>query len=246
MISIITPVYNAEKFIEQTIKSVLSQTYRDFELILVDDNSTDNSVSIIKRYMNDSRIRLIELPENSGAARARNVGIENARGRYIAFLDSDDIWSRKKLEKQIDFMNEHQYGFVFSSYVFGDANANPTKKVVRVPKKLIYKKAITRTVIFTSTVLIDTKLIDKELIYMPIVPSEDTATWWQILRSGKTAYGQNEVLVIYRRAQNTLSSNKFVAIKRVWNLYRNVEGFGFFKSLTLIPAWGFRALIRRI
>jgi len=246
MISIITPVYNAEKYIAHTISCVLGQTYKDFELILVDDMSTDNSVNIIKNYMNDSRIRLIEPGEKLGAAGARNAGIRQARGRYIAFLDADDCWSRKKLEKQIEFMKSEDAAFTFTSYVFGDAMGHPTRKIVKVPKKLGYKKALTRTVIFTSTVMLDTEKIEKHRIYMPDVPSEDTATWWSILRSGVVARGMNECLVIYTRPETSLSSNKLEAVKRVWNLYVNVEKLGILRSIFLLFGWGIRATLRRI
>ena len=176
MISIVTPVYNAEKYIEETIRTVLDQTWKDWEWILVDDGSADRSVEIIEQYK-DSRIRLIR-QKNKGAAAARNRGIEAAKGRYIAFLDSDDIWDPNKLTNSLQYMQKLDAGFVFTAYEFGDENAQPTGKRVRVPKKLTYKKALARTVIFTSTVLIDTQKIGRP--HMPDVGSEDTATWWTI------------------------------------------------------------------
>jgi len=241
MISIVTPVYNAENYIEETIKSVLKQTYRDFEWILVDDGSTDRSVEIIEQH-NDSRIRLIR-QQNSGAAAARNRGIEAAKGRYIAFLDADDIWDITKLSNSLQYMQKHEAGFVFTAYEFGDENAQPTGKRVRVPKKLTYKKALARTVIFTSTVLIDTKKIGKP--HMPDVGSEDTATWWSILKRGVTAYGLDQPLVIYRRPPVSLSSDKKVAVKRIWNLYKK-EGLSFPTALRTLFMWAWMATIRRV
>lgn len=252
MISIIVPLYNASAYIEKTIETVVSQTYKDWELILVDDLSKDNSVEVAKNCINAldkdtaSRIRLITKPVNEGAAMARNTGLDAACGRYIAFLDADDVWYPHKLEHELLFMNKHNTGFVCSSYQFGDEQAVPTGKVVRVPKKMTYKKALSRTVIFTSTVLIDTQIVDKKLVYMPNIGSEDTATWWNILKSGTDIYGLDEQLVIYRRPATSLSSNKGKAITRIWNLYREVAGLNVIASAWHILLWAMHATSRRI
>lgn len=248
MISIVVPVYNAEKYIQTTIEMVKKQTYEDWELILVNDCSKDRSVDVIKSCMSgmEEKIRLVDKLQNEGAAKARNTGIEQARGRYIAFLDADDIWDKRKLEVQMAFMKKHDAAFVFSAYEFGDENGIPTGKAVRVPKTLTYKKALSRTVIFTSTVLLDTEKIDKKLIYMPDIGSEDTATWWQILKSGITAYGLNEPLAIYRRPTSSLSSDKGKAIKRIWNLYKMVAGMNSFISFFYMLSWAIRATTRRV
>ncbi len=246
MISIISPVYNAEKYISKTIDSVLGQDYEDFELILVDDGSTDGSASVIKGY-SDPRIRYaINDNEKHGAFSARNKGISLATGRYIAFIDADDLWDKQKLSKTLEYMNARNAAFVFTGYEFGDESGIGTGKIVHVPESLVYKKALSRTVIFTSTVLFDTDKLSKDLIYMPDIPSEDTATWWNILRTGVIAYGLDENLVIYRRSSNTLSSNKLTAIKRIWNLYRNGENFGVVKSLYYMMGWAWRAMARRL
>ncbi|SFC10797.1 glycosyltransferase [Butyrivibrio sp. YAB3001] len=250
MISIIVPVYNAERFVENTIETVKNQTFTDWELLLVDDCSKDNSVKKINDYLHkygdeQGRIRLIRQEENKGAAMARNRGIDEARGRYIAFLDADDVWMPDKLEKEIQFMNKHSAGFVFSAYEFGDGNAVPNGKMVRVPKTLNFKSALTRTVIFTSTVLIDTEIIDKKLIYMPPIGSEDTATWWKILKAGHIAYGLDQPLAIYRRPEVSLSSNKVTAIERIWNLYINVAGLSKLHAFLCIMIWAIRASLRR-
>lgn len=246
MISIITPVYNAAEYIEDTIKCVQAQTYTDYELILVDDASTDNGPDIIRRYLDDPRIKLVPAGKNGGAARARNIGLSEAKGRYIAFLDADDKWLPEKLSKEKAFMDEKGVGFVFTAYEFGDEKARPTGKIVHVPEELTYKKALTRTVIFTTTTLFDTEIIDKKLIEMPLCKSEDTATWWQILRNGHKAYGLAEVTAIYRRPAKSLSSNKFEAMKRIYYLYRKREGLGPFKSMFCFVLWAFRATLRRI
>ena len=247
MISIIVPVFNAGKYIEDTIQSVRSQTYKDWELILVDDYSSDNSADYIEKLAaEDERIRLIRNDRNEGAAMARNTGIEAAQGRYIAFLDADDIWAPDKLEEELAYMIETGAGFIFTSYHFGDENAVPTGKAVHVPATLTYRQALSRTVIFTSTVLIDTEKIGKELIRMPQIASEDTATWGIILKSGVVAHGLDKLLVIYRRPAKSLSSNKVNAVKRIWGLYRNVVGLNIIEAAWYFAGWAVRASRRRI
>lgn len=245
MVSIIVPVYNAGAYIQETVEMVRNQTFSEWELILVDDCSMDNGKEKIRAFT-DRRIRLIEKEKNGGAALARNTGIDAAEGRYIAFLDADDVWRPQKLKRELEYMEEKQAAFVFSAYEFGDELARGTGKVVHVPETLSYGQALSRTVIFTSTVLFDTQKISKELIRMPDVKSEDTATWWKILRSGYTAYGLNEVLAIYRRPESSLSSNKLEAIRRIWNLYRREEKLALPYSVYNFALWAVRAAARRI
>ncbi len=251
MVSIIVPVYRAQAYIAETIAMVRKQTYHDWELILVDDASPDDSAKLIQEMIDEKStetecIRLIRKEKNEGAAKARNTGIALAQGRYIAFLDADDIWFPDKLEKELAFMKQKHAGFAFTAYEFGDENAKGTGKTVTVPEQLTYRKALSRTVIFTTTVIFDTKVIPKELIRMPEVESEDTATWWKILRAGYTAYGLNEVLAIYRRPEKSLSSNKFIAMKRIWNLYRKEEKLTLPDSVFCFCLWAIRATLRRI
>lgn len=248
MISIIVPVYNAEKYIETTIEMVRRQSCTDWELILVDDCSKDHSAEVIRKCIGNEteKIRFIQKKENEGAAKARNTGVNAARGRYIAFLDADDIWYREKLAREMAYMEKHDAAFVFSGYEFGDEDGVPTGKAVHVPRTLTYKQALSRTVIFTSTVLLDTEKIDKCLLQMPSIGSEDTATWWQILKSGVTAYGLDEPLAIYRRPAQSLSSNKGTAVKRIWNLYRTVAGMSVATALFYMFRWAWRATVRRV
>ncbi len=247
-VSIVVPVYNAADYILQTIEMVQRQTYENFELILVDDASTDNSVELIQGVIKngDDRIKLIPKTVNGGAAKARNTGITAATGRYIAFLDADDIWNERKLEKQIEFIRSRGTAFIFSAYEFGDENANPTGKIVHVPETLTFREALSRTIIFTTTVMIDTDKLSKDKIYMPEIASEDTATWWTILKGGVTAYGLDEVLAIYRRPAKSLSSNKLVALKRIWGLYRKIAGLSVAASLYYFVGWAIKATARRL
>ncbi len=269
-VSIIVPVYNAAPYIAKAIAMVMGQTYPDFELLLVNDCSLDDSADIVRKALADNgfvrrtetgqdrqsveeyadasgrRAALIGKEKNEGAAAARNTGLDAAKGRYIAFLDADDVWHEKKLAKELRFMKDKQAGFVFTAYEFGDEEANPTGKVVHVPEELTYRRALSRTVIFTTTVLLDRDKIPADLMRMPRVASEDTATWWQILRAGYTAYGLDETLAVYRRPAKSLSSNKFTAVRRIWNLYRRQEKLSVAASARYFVLWAYRATVRRL
>lgn len=249
LVSIIVPVYNAEKYITETIASVQAQDYRDWELILVEDQSKDNTVAVVEQYLeekSDDRVRLVRQPQNGGAARARNAGLKVAQGRYIAFLDADDKWEPHKLSKQMAFVKEKDAAFCFTGYEFADENCVGLGTIVRVPATLTYKEALKNTTIFTSTVMFDTEKISKDKLEMPIMKSEDTALWWRVLREGYTAYGLDENLVKYRRAGKSLSSNKLEALRRIWNLYRKAEGMGILNSAFHFCFWAFNAVKRRV
>lgn len=255
LVSIIIPVHNAENFIRDTIDCVRAQTLRNWELLLIEDGSTDHTMDVMTAYLDDlkdGRIRVkqrrISSPEEKtfGAARARNLGISLAKGRYIAYLDADDRWRADKLEKELAFLREKEAGFVFTGYEFGDENAEGTGKVVHVPETLNYRQALANTTIFTSTVMLDTEKIEKALIEMPYIKSEDTASWWKILKTGVTACGLDENLVIYRRAGKSLSSNKVEALRRIWNLYRKAAGLSVWASICHFVPWAYRAIKRRV
>ena len=246
LVSIIIPVYNAEKFINDTINTVLNQTYQNYEVIFVNDCSTDNSVNIIKKYK-DKRIKIINNKTNSKAAITRNNGIKEASGRYICFLDADDLWDKEKLQKQVKFMKEKDCAFSFTGYEFADEKGRPNGKKVFIPEKINYKQALKNTTIWTSTVMFDMDKLSKEDIYMPIVDrGQDTATWWKVLKKIDYAYGLNEILSFYRRTNNSLSANKLTALKRTWNLYRNVEHLNIISSFYNFIIYCFNAVKRRI
>lgn len=249
MVSIVVPVYHAEKYIRQTMDSVLAQTYTDWELLLVVDGGEDPTIEVIEEYVKEKqeeRICLLIQQDNKGAALARNRGVQEAKGRYIAYLDADDLWKPKKLEKQLAFMQKKDAAFTFTGYEFADENAMGTGKIVSVPEKLVYREALKNTTIFTTTVMFDTEKISKDMLEMPNMRSEDTALWWKVLRSGYDAYGLDENLVYYRRPAKSLSSNKLIAIKRIWNLYRKAEGLSIPYSCYNFCFWAVRAVIRRV
>lgn len=249
LISIIVPVYNAKNFIVETMECVRAQTYGDWELLLVEDCSSDGTMDLIMAYMEgwgDTRIRLIRQPSNMGAARARNRGLREACGRYIAYLDADDLWMPEKLERELCFLKEKNAAFVFTGYEFADERGRGTGKVVHVPETLNYRQALGNTTIFTTTVMFDTAKISREQLEMPVIKSEDTALWFRVLRSGYTAYGLDENLVKYRRTGESLSANKLEALRRIWNLYRRAEGLSLPCSVYHFIFWAVRAVRRRM
>ncbi|MCD8068901.1 MAG: glycosyltransferase [Lachnospiraceae bacterium] len=249
LVSIITPVYNVKKYILETIGYVRAQSYTNWELFLIEDNSTDGTRELLAEYLEglaDDRIRVIWMDENRGPAAARNLGVEQSRGRYIAYLDADDIWEPDKLLCQLGFMRGKKAAFCFANYEFANEQGEGLGKVVHVPSSLTYRRALRNTTIFTSTVMLDTEQIGRSLIRMPDVRSEDTALWWQLLRMGYTARGFQETLVRYRRPAGSLSSNKLTAVKRIWVLYRKVEKLGVLYSGYNFCFWAFRAVRRRV
>lgn len=248
LVSIITPVYNSEKYIRETILSVQRQDYKNWELFLVDDCSSDLSADIIKSISNrDSRVKYVKLKENSGAAVARNEGLRLSKGRYIAYLDADDMWYPSKLSKQIQFMNDNNAIFSCCDYERIEEDGTPLNKVIRMPKKITYEQLLRNTIIQTVGVIVDLKYVDKDLLIMPNVRrGQDSATWLQMLRNGVEFKGQNEVLAQYRRAPRSLSANKFKAMQRTWNLYRNIEKLSVVKSLWCLTGWAYHASIKRL
>ena len=233
-------------FYQSTIKSVQNQTYKNWEILLIDDCSKDNSAQIIKEFQKyDNRIKYIKLKKNSGASVSRNEGIRNAKGRFIAFVDSDDIWKPEKLEIQIKYMLKENLGFTFTSYRYMKENGELTNKIAKAPSKINYNGLLKNTIIGCSTVVIDREIVD--YFEMPLVRrGQDTATWLQILRKEKYAYGIEQDLVNYRLVGESLSSNKIIALKRTWNTYRNVEKLGLLKSSYVFCFYVFNAIKKRI
>jgi len=252
-VSIIIPVYRLENYICETLDCIIAQTYEDWELILVDDHSDDASAQLIEEYVAKNKLQdkvfLFHQTDEKGAASARNRGMRETHGRYVAYLDGDDVWRSEKLERELAFMQEKDAAFVFTGYEFADANAVGLGKIVTVPDTITYRQALKNTTIFTSTVMFDTNIISRDKLMMPLIKSEDTALWWRLLREGIIAYGLNENLVLYRRPGKngqSLSSNKLEAIKRIWALYRKSEGLNVFVSAYYFCFWAVRAVLRRI
>jgi len=241
-ISIITPAYNAAKYISQTINSVLEQTYENWELIIVNDCSMDNTADIVRQFITkDSRIKLIEHKKNSGVAYARNTAIAAAVGDYIAFLDSDDLWMPDKLQKQIDFMLEYQYVLTYTAYQKFNTDTGQRCKIVKAKEKMTAKKIYGDTSIGCLTVMVNRKAVGE--FYMPLLEhTEDNCTWQEILSRGYTAYGLNEVLALYREGNSSLTRSKKKAAKQQWQTYRKYYKLSFIKSSFYFLQYAFNAI----
>lgn len=218
LVSVITPVYNAERFLENTLKSVVDQTYKNIEIVLVDDCSKDKSAKIIERFMSEDIQIIYHLQDmNRGAGAARNKALELARGQYVAFLDSDDVWMSQKIEQQIALMKEKKTGFSYAAIEMIDENGKQIKSKRNIKETCDYKYLLRNTIIATSTVVIDRALLGD--FRMPLRRGgQDYATWLMLLRNGEIAYGINEALCQYRVACGSLSSNKLKSIKQVWEI----------------------------
>ena len=247
-ISIITPAWNSEKYIVDTIKSVQNQTYTNWEMIIVDDCSIDNTFKIVENITKiDPRVKILKQKVNSGAAKARNRSLKEATGRFIAYLDADDIWKPDKLEKQVNFMKEKRCFFSCTSYeVINDEGKKLNKEVHMLPK-VDYIGFLTNNLLQTVGIMIDTSVVDKKYLIMPnLRRRQDAATWLQILKAGYECYGIDKILAEYRRTNNSLSSNKLKAIKGVWSLYREVEHLSFFFSCYCFVRYAFLAVWKRL
>ncbi len=239
LISIITPSYNCAVYIAETIESVLKQTYSNWEMIITDDCSTDNSRDVIKGFtLQDQRIKLVVQNENQGAAMARNKSIELAQGEYIAFLDSDDLWSTDKLEKQLKFMQDKDVVFSYTSYEQIDEKGNKLNKKIKAPKKVGYNGVLLSCPIGNSTVMYNASKTGK--FFVPnIRKRNDDALWLKMLKVIPYAHGLDEVLMYYRIRSNSLSRNKMELVKYHWYLYREIEKLSIPRSLFHICYWGF-------
>jgi len=224
LVSVIIPVFNSEKFIVEAIKSVLAQTYQNFEIILVDDCSTDNSVSLIEILRkNEPRIHLFKNKVNSGAAISRNRALNEANGQYVAFLDSDDSWYPNKLSQQINLMINKNAFLIFGSIEMVNEYGELVSRKKYVPDSINYDGLLKNTIIATSTVVIDRNKTG--YFRMPNIRSgQDYATWLQLLRGNKTAYAIREPVTRYRKIEGSLSSKKTKNWKKVFNIQVNYEG----------------------
>lgn len=213
LISIITPNYNCGRFIAQTIESVLAQTYTNWEMLIVDDCSTDDSVQIAQNYAaKDSRIKVIQNEKNSGAAISRNKAIELAQGEFVAFLDSDDLWMPDKLEKQIAFMRENNCDFSFTEYEHIDEENHSLLKVAKTIKRLTYKKMMFHCFPGCLTVMYNQNVVGK-VYAKDIKKNNDNALFYPVLKKCKNARGIPECLGLYRIRKGSISRNKFKMIK---------------------------------
>lgn len=229
VVSIITPAFNAERTICQAIQSVQAQSFLNWEMLVVDDGSSDDTAAIVEQFMaSDSRIRLQRQLENSGPARARNAALQVARGRYIAFLDSDDVWLPEKLERQLAFMTANEVAMSFTLYRRFDAENGEVGPLVVSPAIFTYSMLLKHTGIACLTVMLDRELTGP--VEFPDVRHEDYAFWLQLLKKGIIAYGVMEDQARYRVAATSISGNKLQSAAWVWNIYRDVEKLSWLRA----------------
>lgn len=244
LVSIITPTYNSGEFIGETIESVLKQSYPNWEMIIVDDCSTDNTKEIVEKYINiDSRIKYYLLETNSGAAIARTKAMELAGGKYMAFLDSDDLWTEDKIEQQLSFMNRNNYSFTCTAYEQIDENSTLLNKTLKPKVKTNYNGVLLSCPVGNSTVIYNVERLGKFTV-PNIRKRNDDALWLQILKKEKFIYGMPEVLMKYRLRRNSISSNKIELIKYHWYLYREIEHLSVIRSSFHICNWIFLKIFK--
>ena len=237
LVSVITPVYNAEQHIGKMLDSVLKQTYKNIEIILVDDQSKDKSANIIKQYQDiHSEITYYLQPKNLGAGHARNKALELARGQYVAFLDADDIWHPQKIEKQITLMQEKKAGFCFTAIEMIDGNDKVIKGKRKIKEEIDYNFLLTNTIIPTSGVMID-RTVKGDIRMSVRRGGQDYATWLRLLRDGSKAYGVDDALVRYRINGDSLSSNKLKSISQIWEIQTQDEKINQIIVLCHIVRW---------
>ncbi|MEO8517010.1 MAG: glycosyltransferase family 2 protein [Flavobacterium sp.] len=243
LVSIIIPTYNSEKFISDAIQSVQKQTYLDWEMIIVDDCSKDETVEIIKNFMeDDQRIHLIRLQKNSGAGIARSAALSEAKGRYVAFLDSDDIWKNEKLSKQIEFMQTQDLPFTFSYYEWINEKGNALNKRIEAPQKLTYRQLFFCNFVGNLTGIYDTNYFGKIAI-SSIRKRQDWMVWLTILKKIKTAQPVPESLAFYRIRENSVSASKIALLKPNYTVYRKFHKLNVLVSLLCMVGFLFTQLL---
>lgn len=237
LVSIITPTYNCGRFIAETIEAVQAQTYTRWEMVIVDDCSTDNTKEVVDAYIEkDSRVKYHCLEKNSGAAVARTKAMELAEGEYMAFCDSDDLWTPDKLEKQLAFMKANNYAFSCTAYEQIDEEGKSLERVIKTVKKTDYNRLLLDCPVGNSTVMYDVSKMGK--FEVPnIRKRNDDALWLQMLKKEKYIWGMPDVLMKYRIRKNSISSNKLKVIKYHWILYREIEHLSVVRSIFHVCWW---------
>jgi len=233
LVSIVTPAFRAASIVGDTIRSVIEQTYPNWEMLVVDDCSPDDTRDVVRRWCGeDARVRLIEHERNGGPATARNTAIAVARGRWLAFLDSDDVWLPQKLEKTLDHAKATGSPLTFTGFRRMSFDASTIGRYIGVPEKVNYSQLLRNTVIATSTVVVDRSKVGP--IVMKKTYYDDFACWLEILKRGNVAFGLNEDLMRYRVVENSVSRNKKKSAMKVWQSYREIE-----KLSLPIATWNF-------
>jgi teichuronic acid biosynthesis glycosyltransferase TuaG len=245
-VSIITPLFNGAAFIGQAVGSVVNQTFPDWEMIIVDDGSSDHPETVLAPFLErDKRIRLIRMDHNVGAAEARNVALEAAKGDFVAFLDGDDLWQPLKLERQLSLMKENEWAFSFTSYEIIRQDGQPSGKIIRAPRDMDYPRYLKNTVIGCLTVMIDRRKTGPFKMHS-IPTSHDMALWLELMKRGFNAHGIDEVLASYRTVSTSNSANKLKAAMGVWRVYREIEKLKILPGLYYFTGYACNAVWRRL
>lgn len=247
LVSIITPTYNSQQFILETYHSIIAQSHQNWEWVVTDDCSSDTTIDILTELASkDARVKVYKTEVNSGAAVARNTSLRNAKGDYIAFLDSDDLWYESKLKKQIAFMGD-SINFSYTAYEIVNENGQPSGKTIddASPTECTYYDQLKKT----TTLGCSTVMLRKDAfgtIQMPNLRNrQDFALWLQLLKGGEKAYLIQEVLAKYRVVSNSISRNKFKMAQRTWHVYRKVECLTLIKSLYYFSCYAWNSVFRK-
>ena len=242
-VSIIVPMYNAEKFIGKTIESVLAQTYQNWEMLIMNDVSTDNSLAIVSVYAKkDERIKIVNTEKNVGVVKGRNFLIDLASGKYIAFLDADDYWHNEKLEKQIKFMKKKNASISCTEYTRVKENEEKINDVI-IKEEISYNDMLKNNYLGCLTVIYDAEKIGKRY-FKELEKNEDYVLWLEIVKDVNTIYGLKENLAYYRVLDNSRSSNKSKTAKVRWEIYRKVEKLSLLKSIYYFLHYAIRAVLK--
>ena len=242
-VSIIVPMYNAEKFIGKTIESVLAQTYQNWEMLIMNDVSTDNSLAIVSLYAKkDERIKIVNTEKNVGVVKGRNFLIDLASGKYIAFLDADDYWHNEKLEKQIKFMKEKNASISCTEYTRVKENEEKINDVI-IKEEISYNDMLKNNYLGCLTVMYDAEKIGKRY-FKELEKNEDYVLWLEIVKDVNTIYGLKENLAYYRVLDNSRSSNKVKTAKVRWEIYRKIEKLPLLKSIYYFMHYAVRAVLK--
>ncbi len=243
LVSIITPAFRAASFIGETIKSVIAQTYPNWEMLIAEDCSPDDTREVIRQWaLAEPRVKLVAVERNGGPALARNAALELAEGRWIAFLDSDDLWLPDKLERTIAHAQAHQAALVFTGFRRISADGSATGHYVSVPRTLSYQQLLGNTAIATSTVLLDRNVVGE--VRMKKTYYDDFDCWLQILKRGHLAFGLDQDLMRYRVMNQSVSRNKRRSALHVWRAYRDLEKLNLPLSLWYFSRYAVRGLLK--
>lgn len=245
LVSVIIPTFNVEKYVASTINCAVNQTFKDVEIIVVDDCSSDRTVDIVKEMMKEhGNIKLFVQPRNMGAAEARNRGLTEAVGEYVAFLDSDDLWENNKIELQMEDMARHSIGFSYTTYDLVDGEGKRMKGPIKIKRKTTYKHLMTRTIISTPTVMINRTIVGD--LKMPLRRTGQDYAFWLLLLRSCNAYGINQTLVHVRKRKGSLSKNKFRSIRDVWEVQTLNEGINKFSAFRHVIGYCLYTLKKRL